>query len=114
MSKYNAGDLVTIKLDGADAINLNALGTDNGYGRVFWRMSQIVKHEPAPFNWDDVKPGMAFTRGKSNRILLYVGPSSNRLPVFEFKQDCGQYLGLERFDQSELVRAPEHDIEVAK
>ena len=110
MSKFNAGDLVTIKLKAETAELLNG----QGYFEVY--KSAIVKHEPAPFDFEkDLKPGMAF---KVNREGWGYG---NRI-YFCFKAKDGTPLwGVENIAHpqnldymiSELVREPNFDIETA-
>lgn len=43
MSKYKAGDKVTVLLDEMDALNLNRGSED-----VIWKKKQIIAHESAP------------------------------------------------------------------
>ncbi len=108
MSKFNAGDLVTIKITVDDACHFN------GQRAAYLSPSQIVKHEPAPFDFTkDLKPGMAF---RVNRDGWGYG---NRI-YFCFKAKDGTPLwGVENIAHpqnldymiSELVRDPNFDIE---
>ena len=115
--KYSAGDLVTIRLDKQDASNLNT-GDD---GMCYWQKSQIVSHTPAPFDWADVKPGMAFKYAAGDDVWIYCGPwirreSSGEYTTKErrgFFQQIGSLANATDISFDALTRAPEHDIEVA-
>jgi len=107
MSKYNEGDLVTVKLDQNDAKNLNV-----GCRFGAFHEKQIVKHEPAPFNWDEVKPGMAFISGST--VYWYVGPDLSGRAFALLTSDKRYHSSNNNLmiKKSVLTRAPEHDITV--
>ena len=111
MGKYKAGDMVTIKLDEMDVENINNAGDE--LFRVYTK--QIIKHEPAPFDWADVKPGMAFEfpHSSNDNVYYYIGLDIFGLNrhVFHVGEQSWNY---ESFGTSidHLVRVPEHDIEV--
>jgi hypothetical protein len=103
VSKYKAGDLVTFKIDEDDASNFN----DGNDAWIY--ISQIVKHEPAPFDWADVKPGMAFEYDGGIEYFIGWHPKIDT-PVIT--DGCGSNtLGMS-YKNLRLTRAPEHDIEV--
>lgn len=108
---YKAGDLVTIKLDSMDAEGLNSETDIYNIYKIRAFKDKIVKHEPAPFGWADVRPGMAFKHDRDG-LCWYSGPSytcPKQLAVVGFDLSGGRY---ESRLIEELTRAPEHDIEV--
>ena len=99
--KYNKGDRVTVILDEAAAEVLNIPGRA---ADLFSR--DIISRTPAPFDWDSVKPGMAWFR---QDYYYYVGPSPVKAGEHIFTSDS---FGLFRFgaeDRAKLTRAPEND-----
>jgi len=109
--KYNKGDLVTIMLseDVADLINRKA--------SFYLENQSVVKHEPAPFDWKDVKPGMAF-RNSLYSLFYFIGFDHTGRYVFDMQKSNhnGRYssfgIGTEGLIEASITRAPEHDIEV--
>jgi len=101
------GDLVTIRLDKGQCIDLK-------HGSTVFGIKQIVKHEQKPFDWKDVKPGMAFVHKMYGSVQIYIGPHISRHGIGEYSfyfydkelKDCVHWLG------NDLIRSPEHDIEV--
>lgn len=72
----------------------------------------IIAIEPAPFDWKDVRPGMAFLY--KSKPWVYAGEclyvDGNALCMRKFSCDCEPlYDGLSK---NLMTRAPEHDIEV--
>ena len=83
-------------------------------GAVFGAKEQpfdIIEVIPKPFDWKDVKRGMAF-RYRDN-IVYYIAPNLNyqRWSVFETPGDPNCYNG---FANSSLTRTPEYDKKVTK
>ncbi|MBN8901374.1 MAG: hypothetical protein J0H19_25410 [Rhodospirillales bacterium] len=70
----------------------------------------IIALEPAPFDWNTVRPGMAFNHCLGNGIH-YIGPSFVGLE-YCYGREFGHELKSGHFDKAFLTRAPEHDIEV--
>lgn len=73
----------------------------------------IVEIIPLPFDWADVKPGMAFLQ-YPNKVVWYVGPDyANPLWVVvnEKRNHVGQ-SSLWSLLKNDLVRKPEDDIKV--
>jgi len=105
MRKYKAGDLVTVRLDEARATAIN-----NG---LWIHHTEITHHEPAPFNWDGVKPGMGFDF--RHKTYWYVGPDLSGGPYVLLTDDVKHHSGDKNrmVEKSALTRAPEHDIEVS-
>lgn len=73
------------------------------------RRCPVISHTHAPFDWDDVKPGMAFEESDYG-LCWYIGKSALEDGCLLFEQE-----GDETFTSDllhDLTRAPEHDIEV--
>lgn len=116
--KYRAGDLVTVRIDKQRAEVFNAESDTI----LFICGMEVVKHEPAPFDWKDVKPGMAFKHMAGEDIWIYSGPwirheargiytTAERRGFF---QELGSLCNATDISFFALTRAPEHDIEVAE
>lgn len=70
------------------------------------KLLDIIALEEPPFDWKDVKPGMAFRDG-GNYKLYYIGKNFQReLPCF--CTETGDVLTISNFKH--FTRAPEHDI----
>jgi len=106
--KYNEGDLVTIKLSRLDAATLN-----RGYTPTY-NADLIIKHEPKPFDWKDVKLGMAFRTDVDGWLLVWFLCISPKGEICVTKDKLyGMGSGsTSTWDEAGLTRAPEHDIEV--
>lgn len=102
--KYRAGDLVTVCLKQNDADNWNHYCP--------WK-NQIVSHTPAPFDWKDVRPGMAFKdyAGTVWRFIAYDKMDAQNKQIVCFSRARNEYKA---FLETNLTRAHEHDIEVAE
>lgn len=101
--KFKAGDLVTFKLGTTDI----AYDFNRGYAVCFTKR-EIVRHEPAPFDWAGVKPGMGFTDGEST--FLFIGFGYTYPLVFERQLNGYRDIVGYCFETvSRLTRAPEHD-----
>jgi hypothetical protein len=109
--KYNAGDRlrVEIELDDITASIMN----DEPLKLLFG--CPVISHEPAPFSWDDVKPGMAFKHEfRGNDICHYIGKSLwyDHCVIMAIKKHDVAAPDCTHCDMKFLTRAPEHDIEV--
>ncbi len=77
----------------------------------------IIAIEPKPFDWKDVKPGMAFSEAgrEYGRLVYFIGfsiqPNSQgeHNPVWQHKGSDLTFTS----HKNNYTRAPEHDIEVA-
>lgn len=100
MGKYNKGDKIEIELTKRMAVDLE------NRQPTFFVGEHITKHTPAPFDWSNIKPGMAFKIWA--QPLIYVGPDySDAGRCFLHGKD-----GCFSIDKKILTRAPEHDVEV--
>jgi len=64
------------------------------------------------FDWSQAKPGMAFKHiSYIHNIYIFMGPDLN-IPDYVMVQDS-EYC-LQRKYKYELIRVPEHDVEVAR
>jgi hypothetical protein len=108
--KYKAGDRVTIVLDETDVEEFNSNTESDPDLVMAFYYKQIIAHEPAPFSWDDVKPGMAFN-DVSEGLCWYICKSVLHDDAYMFEQDevCLTVAGC---DLEDLTRSPENDIEV--
>lgn len=132
LSKAKAGDKVKFRCGGEAVIEKlkapDALGfpehkvvfadCDDGFshyhksGKITHDMLHpfdIIAIEPKPFDWKDVKPGMAF-EGPFSGVKFYLGRSIHdpNYIVLQNKDNEATYSSWEQY----LTRAPEHDIEV--
>lgn len=74
------------------------------------RMFDIIEIIPAGFDWDTVKPGMAFKWTSSDYIYRYIGLNVRGKMVMQ-RNEFNDYDTFD-FGTEHLTRAPEHDIEV--
>jgi len=107
--KYRDGDNVSIKLDKFNAERLNDKNV------AFFTASEIASFTPAPFDWADVKPGMAFTfigtrEGEEQRVY-YCFTNKDGDMLFSMG-DHAHPQALRSFGDNTLTRAHEYDIEV--
>lgn len=72
----------------------------------------IIRIDPPAFNWDDVRPGMAFLceDAHQSELVYYVGPSLFSSEKVVTAVSPGTYIRYTL--KCALTRAPEHDIEV--
>lgn len=128
LSKLKKGDTVKFRNGGKSVVKHTekqgayvCLTLDGStHGRLLWLTNgrfdeetsetdpfDIIAIEPAPFDWAEVQPGMAFLHeGFNNSRAIYVGPSivdSSYAVVLHH----GQYTAAPK---SELSRAPHNDI----
>ncbi len=132
LSKLQNGDIVHFRCGGQDYVASCTLADHEKYYYVkfegseliydYWynghinrlekdSMFDIIRIESPAFNWDDVKPGMAFLH-KEYGTVWYVAEdfhSSNRHVVISKSIICADIIVIYR---DCLTRAPEHDIEV--
>lgn len=103
---------MTIKLTSEAAINLNLQGGIGAYDS--FTGCEIIKHEPAPFDWADVNPGMAFKEGVDT--FWYAAPfcmqEETHVIVFSGVSVQGYPHTPQGKMKKYLTRAREHDIEV--
>lgn len=81
-------------------------------GEFFETPFDIIHLEQPAFDWATVKPGMAFfisTDLQKGEIYFYVGPS---LKHKDWVILLGDYSLHSKYERKNLIRAPEHDIEV--
>ena len=107
---FKGGDLVTIKIDDMDAINLNNMGMSH------WNRRQIVKHEPFQFDWSTVAWGMAF-ESEQYPLFHYVARDMEGNAVFDFSHSGKPYqygvfgnddllktLNFRRIEEKDLIQ----------
>lgn len=106
MSKFNAGDLVTVRLE---------TGNVDGFamGDLVHVVGRITKHEPAPFSWEDAKPGQGFIY-KNDAVVIgvpfnYVGKDLNGVRIFQSIRNDTLHRDL---NTENLLPFPKYDIEV--
>lgn len=76
-----------------------------------------TSNKPAPFDWDTVKPGMAFHYNNCKVHLVGNDFSDKGRAVVCETLPYGNYpitTGLMFVDKEYLTRAPEHDIKVGE
>lgn len=82
------------------------------------RVFDIIEIIPAAFDWDTVKPGMAFTPiiecNKEWTTVWFVSPSCDKERIIVTKDNRFEAItgAFSTFDKTDLIRVPEHDIEV--
>lgn len=132
LSKAQAGDTVKFRCGGEAEIQAITFGTGECHEaeiRIAFAWTKyfndgsfhrephpfdIIAIEPKPFDWKDVKPGMAFTREGREGVFIFVGIAKGEhagsyifeLPASDdWSYDSWPFEGLYYFS-----RAPEHDI----
>jgi len=112
------GDRILVELevryDAKNNERISAYPTDWDSG--CWSLKippQDIKEVIAkPFDWNNVKAGMAFNNEGYDSILYYVGKDMTGTDVFEWpkikKSSCGRFSAHN--NQHILTRAPEHDL----
>ena len=103
LSKIKAGDHIEVRVCGLDAVLLN------GGEYITVSRKQITKYIPAPFNWKDVKPGMAFTQMNSKDIYRYIGRAYNGDVVMQ-DSTHDEFISFVPTNNY-LFRTPKHDLE---
>jgi len=101
---------VTIKITDEIAKYMNDQSGPNHLRRC-----PVISRTHAPFDWDDVKPGMAFTfigtrEGEEQRVY-YCFTNKDGDMLFSMG-DHAHPQALRSFGDNTLTRAPEYDIEV--
>ena len=92
----------------------------DGVNKKFHQLLDVIRIEQRPFDWKDVKPGMAFKEKYKGAIWLYSGPSiikdndgnyflHHNGANFQGKTNLSEYQWI---SFPNMTRAPEHDIEV--
>lgn len=120
LSKAKPGMIVTIQGMIVDIVGGGDLAIENVYGGSLFRMilpqSAVVSIEYPPFDWEDVKPGMAIkAKYTQNPDELYwiVGKAihvpTGSIGCIIIQRKDGQSFN---FHTDNLLRVPEHDIEV--
>ncbi len=99
--EFKEGDLVTIKLTDYQAAFLNDTN-------VSW---DIIKHEPAPFDWKDAEQGMAFKDKAGVSVYYFVAFDIVDSSCVILAENCAWSQFFSE-NMNELTRAPEHDMEV--
>lgn len=64
--------------------------------------------KPAPFDWKNAKPGMAFVT-ISGEFIFYIGPCLNDRKAIA-ASDIGYYAEMCYYDKTGLIRCPERDL----
>jgi hypothetical protein len=101
-------------LEGYDYPTEEAYQDEGHCGGTQVRMPfDIIAIEPAPFDWNVVRRGMAFTL-PCGQLRWFIGfCKDNKYPVLEREADgCGQGSVFQDFLRETLRRSPEHDIKV--
>lgn len=105
------GDEVTFVADSSDASSINA-----GMA-VHISPSQIIRVTPAPFDWKDARPGMAFKMPNYNYIGYLIGRDIRAgYESYVFRCEHGTE-GIHVFTSAlprDVKRAPEHDLPEVK
>lgn len=139
LSKAKAGDTVHFRCGGSATIKQpidgdflwfdgdcqrRAYKTNGQHSMmVAWESPfDIIRIEPAPFDWKDVKPGMCFTvnkvaHGCSDGVKVwYIGPdiSFNGFVIVTLKPSSVQLYNVLLFEKEFLDRTPALDHQVSQ
>ncbi len=102
----NVGDKFGIGFDGLTTVFFK----DGAYGCSQNSPFDIIRLEDPPFDWKDVKPGMAFKITNFNDIYVYIGMSQSSNTGCAVLQN--KYIGssFQTCHTNHLIRTPDHDL----